>query len=101
MKSKIATHTPGPWKARQWGGSISIDANECAGIAFVNPMGVHGAIPTPGDSANARLIAAAPELLEALKIARGIIFDLLGEDSWDKPPAVKLIEAVISKAEAK
>lgn len=58
-----ATHTPGPWKARQFGGIISIDAPEFLGVAFVNPIGGGEIIPCQRDRLNARLIAAAPELL--------------------------------------
>lgn len=58
-------HTPGPWTVI---GPIG------AGIWITDESGnnqiavVYGAANTPGADANARLIAAAPELYEALKL---------------------------------
>jgi hypothetical protein len=71
-KEKHATHTPGPWHAFQQTynpsnkGLFEVDANHPSGnrqtIAFT---------PLNGDGhemwANARLIAAAPEMYEALQ----------------------------------
>lgn len=68
-----AAHTPGPWKvaddkwtlaARPWSGAIAVvadDGSEAPPILFWSTRG--------GDEvANARLIAAAPELLAALTV---------------------------------
>jgi len=62
-----AKHTPGPWQAR-WQDPIDVD--DCARIAIETApdagdiAGIHHA--TRGeDEANARLIAAAPDLLAA------------------------------------
>ena len=73
-------HTPGPWtpefgeayrvRAQQDGGQVAI---------MMNLKGRHGlAGRRNGDevAANARLMAAAPELLEALQITRGNIASL-------------------------
>jgi hypothetical protein len=49
----INTHTPGPWR---WEDNTLIGANDC----FVDK----------DDAADARLISAAPDLLEALEGAR-------------------------------
>jgi len=58
----MTQHTPGPWIADTLVGAIFTDATYDL-LADTYPMGV-------GDmSANARLIAAAPEMLEALKEA--------------------------------
>jgi len=60
-------HTPGPWKFALF----DADPNQ----AFVQwksgYAAVHGA--REGREANARLIATAPEMLEALKLASSII----------------------------
>ena len=59
----MSEHTPGPWTARpqtgpQWG--VTHGDSEFAFIC--NCFTLHG-----NDEANARLIAAAPDMLEALK----------------------------------
>ena len=67
---KTHTHTPGPWVARQIGGShVSIEKTSdgirsvIAETYYAKLADEHGG----GYSANAQLIAAAPELLQALK----------------------------------
>ena len=58
-KTQQVAHTPGPWEAS--------NTRLCNGWQVVAPNGgsVTGSISS---EANARLIAAAPELLEALKL---------------------------------
>ena len=84
-------HTPGPWTARHtpsrcsgvadlWCIDWSKDQEEVAEI-------VHG-------EADARLIAAAPDLLEALEELRSAAIDLDQEDG----ESVKLCENAIYKA---
>lgn len=76
MKTK-AEHTKGPWHIEplQWehGASIAICGPEDSGIlATISPINEDDdpdestAERAPEDEANARLIAAAPDLLEAL-----------------------------------
>ena len=62
-------HTPGPWKQyRDSVGNVRIQGNVAGGpVAFIEEMNNTGG--TEQDHANARLIAAAPELLEALHAA--------------------------------
>ena len=70
MKNEKPKFTPGPWRAIAWGQTISIDSDMVTGIARINPWGNHNAgIPFANDTANARLIAAAPDLLAALELA--------------------------------
>jgi hypothetical protein len=54
-------HTPGPWSVAIGDGCFVVETND-AFIRFV----IHGS-NQEGDEANARLIAAAPELLQAAK----------------------------------
>lgn len=63
----MSGHTPGPWRYAGHGGTHVLDSNgRCIGDA---PQ-PHGMPPEEGE-ANARLIAAAPEMLEALMSAVG------------------------------
>ncbi len=67
------THTPGPWSAQWIGGNYAVRDEEGHGVAFTNSAARSSAAvrsKVDGDEepqANARLIAAAPELLEALE----------------------------------
>ncbi len=67
----MSGHTPGPW--RWLGPSLIGDHGRrpailCGGQAGVVTRGEDGRLrPIEGDDPNARLIAAAPDLLEALK----------------------------------
>ena len=94
---KESKHSPGPWKARAWGNTLSIDTAKQGGIAFVNPLGNrNGGIPSRQDRDNAQLIAAAPELLEACTMA---LPRLSVMEAGDAKLTVKIIKAAIAKAE--
>lgn len=98
----MSGHTPGPW----------ITGKTCVGIAAVfGRTGSGQAVATLGawDSgcdavnfenheADARLIAAAPELLEALNSLLDCISETRGKDATD---AVAKARAVKAKAEGK
>jgi hypothetical protein len=58
-----AKHTPGPWKIKQVEDSTTVEVRDVYGllVAEVGDTSLE-------DEANARLIAAAPALLEALKV---------------------------------
>lgn len=73
----MSKHTPGPWQ------------NDCGLVYGREPKNmsspsfdIFDASEWPGDvdeaQANARLIAAAPELLEALELAESIVAAMLG-----------------------
>ena len=62
------THTPGPWSLRMTGwrtNPAAIYSPRRPGAVACVPA--RTSVPLDEQSANARLIAAAPELLEALK----------------------------------
>lgn len=88
------SHTPGPWYWRG-GKSVEVRTEHDGGIGF------HLATIRCGDSdtdkANAALIAAAPELLEALK---GLL-EFVAEKAPLADPRVDAAEAKIAKAEGK
>lgn len=98
-------HTPGPWAYDEDSSEVYSEAdgygtgwialvkgNDDAGVSFPETMRL----------ANARLIAAAPELLAALMgVADGCEYRLRkGEDSGDRA-ALRLCRAAIAKATGK
>ena len=85
-----AQHTPGPWYVQE-----SDHPNTGLLIKPIPGQVVAECDPVPEMQANARLIAAAPELLEALKEAKYLI-DQHYDPASDR---VKLINAAIAKAE--
>ena len=81
-----AAHTPGPWREYSFGG------RQIGGPEGDAVCSMWGSVGNPEDDANARLIVAAPDLLNALEglvaiiqkaglsqLARGVE---LGQTSW-------------------
>lgn len=93
-------HTPGPWQAEDFGTehpfSILADRNgESLPIAYLNDVDAEGYHVT---WANARLIAAAPELLAALK--RCLTYgDLLPELTTEARAAITKAEDLTAPQE--
>jgi hypothetical protein len=77
----MSKHTPGPWHYRrgdEWShsvvthhGTLPDGSQNCWTVADINKM------REPEHEANARLIAAAPELLEALKMGYADTMDYI------------------------
>jgi hypothetical protein len=74
----VSGHTPGPWHVGGIGGATAkagktdarrVWAADAAAVCDISTRRLLGAKSAPEEDANARLIAAAPELLEALEIA--------------------------------
>lgn len=90
----MSKHTPGPWKVLDRTLIVTTEPwiTVCVGSEkeMVAMMNMEDPSIRPGP--NARLIAAAPDLLEALKLARSIIGH--PDDAHSK-----LIDAAIKKAE--
>ena len=90
----MSQHTPGPWSvgnARIWGAT-----QEIAHVKRVRTTGDYAAVvrSTTEQEANARLIAAAPDLLDACGRARNYLLS-----SGDgKSHCVEILEAAIAKA---
>jgi hypothetical protein len=79
----MTEHTKGPWHITSWG---SVDAKDRQ-IALVQNGGVI-------DMGNARLIAAAPDLLAAL-----VELASVGAEAWgDNRPCIREARAAIAKA---
>lgn len=88
--------TPGPWKASQ------DEQGWFVATATARPPNRHGdpvavVLGQSVDEANARLIAAAPELHELLRLIRNIPDDCVG----DHPALVAKLDAVLAKARGK
>jgi hypothetical protein len=68
----MEAHTPGPWHAIHTPGNTHLTIHgEVYDVATTKPAG-----SVEREAANARLIAAAPELLEALKLFLAFYNDL-------------------------
>ena len=81
-------HTPGPWWAKLSSAAQGILSSETTGETVA--VSYH-----PRD---ARLIAAAPDLLEACERLLRIAPDLWGKDAQEWPRIMDRIESSISKA---
>jgi len=90
-------HTPGPW--RHAAGLIVADGGAVATLPH-NQGVVRPAARTPDEhAANARLIAAAPELLEALQAFESLVGDVSDRRLWPTlGPVADRARAAIAKA---
>ncbi len=91
-------HTPGPWDVVL----VFNSAQDTVGIEIYQDDGSHIACRSgdPEAKANARLIAAAPELLEALDlVASGLrVYNSGGEADVSLPGLERISKAAIAKA---
>jgi hypothetical protein len=92
----MSNHTPGPWVFNDEGEGIFIHAPQSrkyvCDVTVTNPVYAHpeSAICNAEALTNARLIAAAPDMLAALKLAEQNAFD---------QTALAAIRAAIAKAQ--
>ena len=80
------THTPGPWKvSRRF--DIKQDVGPNVGGRYIGTTSANSPFSSTveEDEANARLIAAAPELLEALEAV---------VDAYNEPDKVSMIDSI-------
>ena len=63
-------HTPGPWVVKSARSGFYVESQFDVIVESLDEYGRYGAID---DEANARLIAAAPELLEALSCLTAVV----------------------------
>ena len=76
MSEKQVTHTPGPWENASVG--IGLSATQVVWFGENTNKGIQ-VIGTGKDKANARLIAAAPELLEQCKLFEKLLTVMIME----------------------
>lgn len=104
----MSKHTPGPWEVERWNWPMEMTGryhrvlnHERFPTAFIPAWSEPGPFEVDGSDeaqANARLIASAPELLEALKE----IVDAADGDGWNQLDAsFKKARAAIAKATGK
>lgn len=85
------SHTKGPWK---WEDGYIVDSQQVPyPVASVNAMG-----SIAESEANARLIAAAPEMLDALNLVLDYLHAFQEEEYSDERKLRVLIEGIINKA---
>lgn len=104
----MSAHTPGPWgladgnnrsdKTRHfvWSNAESREDREDGAdwcIAIVNPRASEAVL-----NANAALIAAAPDLLAALRLCRDDLLSRAGCDGTPVPHACEVARAAIARA---
>ena len=99
----MSNHTPGPWFVED--NDRAISSNAATDIALVNMANIRYGWDGPDfltashRAANAQLIAAAPELLEALKYCRNKIAFMQEFGEWYSPErAIEKADAAIAKA---
>jgi hypothetical protein len=90
-------HTPGPWKA-----VVPRNMQNCA---YIDPLQSEDCMEGPFDIEDARLIASAPEMLDALKQSLGKLRTrwphLSGKDRVWVAELAETIETAIIKAEGR
>jgi len=93
MKTKTQKHTPGPWGVLQTKTGPAIVAG-CWEVVVYAQDGIGGDV-----EANAKLIAAAPELLDAALAAERYLALLEPSSTGDR--AYRMLTAAIAKAEGR
>jgi hypothetical protein len=92
MKTK---HTPGKWKITSYGDIISGETNICTiNNSMLNSQFEHVSIEA---TANAKIIEAAPGMLEALQHIEKVVFPANGIVT-EFPEAYKILKNAIKKA---
>ena len=92
MSEKQETHTPGPWENASVG--IGLSATQVVWFGENTNKGIQ-VIGTGKDKANARLIAAAPELLEQCKFLEKLLAMIHHESS----PMLADLRAILDRVE--
>src|SRR3990167_9469602 len=91
-------HTPGPWESI----GTTVKTNSFGGVWTLQSLGLN-IIHDDTDNADARLMAAAPELLTACKLATKLLREMDNNKASVFPVSSKIshIENIIAKAEGR
>jgi hypothetical protein len=90
-------HTPGPWVI----GDRKPDSHATRICTIVGGSAIHGAAQAVDDwQADAKLIAAAPELLEALQELRDLMQGVIDGDYEPDSLTLQIADAAIAKSTA-
>lgn len=99
MKNQQPKHTPGPWAVKEYTHAINGEqyysvTTEALGVGDVIPNGI------TNNKANAHLIAAAPEMLEALEHMRDGYMWHVSEGRFvsELEPKIEYLSSIIRKA---
>lgn len=95
----MTKHTPGPWRSAQ----ALIDDNDCVIESATNQRMIcecyeDGETQNDEDRANAKLIAAAPDLVEAAQAAWNCIAEL--SPTQARVESAQMLQSAITKATA-
>lgn len=101
-----STHTPGPWAWGNWIDGKQGAKDRAGWVEVWAPQGDDKGLPFiackhQNEIANARLVAAAPDLLEALRELADDIADRFDMDSPSTNPGIKSTVAAARAAIAK
>jgi hypothetical protein len=94
-------HTPGPWKVKAGTNAVLAGRKQiCSHVNAASALPVNILEDQEIAQANARLIAAAPDLLEALQDLFGADMEhvLMGDGKDDQIEAIAKAKAAIAKA---
>lgn len=93
-------HTPGPWHYTQQDQQVHLPGDHSKSIADIRGWGWIQKLPNPEEiqDANGKLIAAAPELLEALIAAQNLIEKFRLKQKTTTQNEWEQIELAIKKA---
>jgi hypothetical protein len=95
-KKEKRAHTPGPWEKA----TIGIGTNSKQVVWLGENTGKQvQVIGTGRDHANARLIAAAPEMLEMCKLFEECMETIDGKDGYDASYELAKVREVLAKVE--
>ena len=95
-KEKHATFTPGPWSKASIG--IGSNATQVVWLGENTDKRIQ-VVGTGKDHANARLIAAAPEMYEMCKLLEECMETIDGKDGWDASYELAKVREVLAKVE--
>lgn len=97
--SKETSFTPGPWKAKFHAAKDEFEITDDSRQMFIAK--VYGYDADAQRDANANLIAAAPDMYEALEYTKSILDSLIEQFGWDEKNLVNVARAKCKSALSK